>query len=354
MKTVVLRTKTRSLARIVRMAGKVLKKGGLVAFPTETVYGLGGNALSDESSKKIYAAKGRPSDNPLIVHVGNVKDVEKLVESIPEKAVKLMEAFWPGPLTLIFPKSGLVPKETTGGLDTVAIRMPSHPVAAALLKSLPFPVAAPSANLSGRPSTTEAYHVIEDLSGRVDMIIDDGDVPIGVESTILDLTGEVPTLLRPGFITVEEMERVIGKIEVDPAIETRNLIEKSIDVRKPKAPGMKYRHYAPKAEMTIISGPEAYVADYINANADDHTGILATEERKELYRKGVVVTVGHRSDPNEIAHHLFEALRTFDELKVTRIYSEDLSDSDIGTAIMNRLLKAAGGNYKVIDKEDLS
>ena len=336
--------KAEDLEKALARSREVLLSGGLVAFPTETVYGLGGNALDATAAQKIYAAKGRPSDNPLIVHVGRKEDVLPLVREIPENAEALMDAFWPGPLTIILPKSGLVPMETTGGLQTVALRMPSHPFANAMLKASGCPVAAPSANRSGRPSTTRFTHVVEDLYGRVDLLIDAGDVPIGVESTIIDLTGEAPTLLRPGKITIEELSSVIGPVLSDPAVLSENIIAHTAEAARPKAPGMKYRHYAPKASMWIVSGTPKEVAKAISELADEHSGILTAEEHQGLYTKGQILSVGSLRDPESIAHNLFARLRDFDAMGVDRIFSEDFSEADIGTAIMNRLLKAAGGN----------
>ena len=234
------------MEQIAAKAAEIWKKGGLVAFPTETVYGLGGNGLDKEASRKIYAAKGRPSDNPLILHIAAKEQVEALVSKVSDAGRLLMESFWPGPLTLIFPKAECVPLETTGGLNTVAIRMPNHPIAQALLKKSGLPIAAPSANVSGRPSPTLADHVIEDMDGRIDMIVDGGEVGIGVESTIVDVTGEIPTILRPGYITEEMLRNVVGEVDVDPAV--AGSVSAEI---KPKAPGMKYRHYAPKAPMGL-------------------------------------------------------------------------------------------------------
>ena len=336
--------KAEDLEKALRRCREVLLSGGLCAFPTETVYGLGGNALDASASKKIYAAKGRPSDNPLIVHVGRKEDVLPLAREVPEKAQELMDRFWPGPLTIILPKSSVVPDETTGGLQTVALRMPSHPFANAMLKSCGCPVAAPSANLSGRPSTTRFSHVLQDLRGRVELLIDAGDVPIGVESTIIDLSGEAPTLLRPGWITLEELSAVIGPVARDPAVLSENIIAHNAEVLHPKAPGMKYRHYAPRAEMWIISGEAKECADAINKAADERSGILTLDEHKGMYQKGRILSVGSLSDPESIAHNLFACLREFDDLGVTRIFSEDFSEEDPGTAVMNRLLKAAGGN----------
>ena len=244
--------------KVIEEAGRILKSGGLVAFPTETVYGLGGDGLNPGSSQKIYLAKGRPSDNPLIIHIADLESLDKIVRRIPEKARRMAEAFWPGPLTMIFEKSGAVPYETTGGLESVAVRMPSHPVAMALIKAGGGYVAAPSANTSGRPSPTQASHVREDLEGKIDMIIDGGSVGIGLESTIVDFTEEEPVILRPGYINQEMMEAVIGQVKVD-----RGLLITDEKVR-PKAPGMKYRHYAPKAPLTIVEGKAEAAAAYIN------------------------------------------------------------------------------------------
>lgn len=324
-------------------AAQILRDGGLVAFPTETVYGLGANALNEEAAKKIYAAKGRPSDNPLIAHISSMKELPALVSEIPEAGRRLAEKFWPGPLTMIFPKSGLVPYGTTGGLDTVAVRMPSDPVANRLIRLAGVPVAAPSANTSGRPSPTKAEHVIEDMNGKIEMILDGGEVGIGVESTIVDVSGPVPTLLRPGAVTVEMLRDTLGTVEIDPAI----LGPMKADV-KPKAPGMKYRHYAPKAEMTLVEGDPLKVAEYINrgvetALAEGKTaGVICTEESRDRYRSGILQVIGSREHEETVAHNLFAVLREFDELNVDCIFSESFSGNQLGQAIMNRLCKAAG------------
>lgn len=324
-------------------AAEILKQGGLVAFPTETVYGLGANALDEKAAKKIYEAKGRPSDNPLIAHIADFNDIQPLVSCIPELGKKLAEAFWPGPLTLIFPKSGLVPYGTTGGLDTVAIRMPSEAAAAELIRLAGIPVAAPSANTSGRPSPTAAEHVRQDMDGRIDMIVDGGPVGIGVESTIVDVTGEIPVLLRPGAITMEMLEAVVGKVEIDPAIAG----PVSPDIR-PKAPGMKYRHYAPKASLTLIEGSAGQVIEEINRLACEkqeagfRTGVICTDETKSQYRSGIIRSVGMRAREETIAHNLYATLREFDDLGVDYIYSESFDAVHLGQAIMNRLNKAAG------------
>ena len=346
MDTRILSVKTDGIELVSQAFSEVMEQGGIAAFPTETVYGLGGNGLSPDAAKKIYAAKGRPSDNPLILHIGKREQLDALVKRVPEEAERLMAAFWPGPLTLIFQKADAVPEETTGGLPTAAIRMPSDPTATRLLSDCRLPIAAPSANLSGRPSPTSFAHVKEDLYGRADLLIDGGDAKIGLESTILDLSGEVPTLLRPGFITLEALEEVIGEVRMDPALERENIISGRFKDLRPKAPGMKYRHYAPKAPLTIVEGDTEEVIRAINQAADEETGILTTEEHKDAYKKGQVLSVGRLSDPESIAHSLFAVLRAFDDLGVQKIYAEDLSPADIGQAVMNRLLKAAGGSVK--------
>ncbi len=356
-------------------AADIIRKGGLVAFPTETVYGLGGNALDPAASRKIYAAKGRPSDNPLIVHVASPEEVRPLVASLPERAEKLMEAFWPGPLTLILPKAEIVPMETTGGLETVAVRCPMNRLTLDFIRAAGLPIAGPSANTSGKPSPTEAEHVLHDLQGRIDMILDDGPVGIGVESTIVDVTGEVPTLLRPGAVTLEELESVLQeKVEVDPAIVAGG-VQEGIH---PKAPGMKYRHYAPSAEMTLVTtepmkaldyqGSEDMlrneyhrVANFIAGEAEiavregHKVGILCCEESRSQYRSRYggqeidIQVIGSRKDPLSMTHNLFRVLRQYDLDGVDRIFSESYSDRGVGFALMNRLRKAAGMREAVIE-----
>ena len=334
-------------AAALREAGAILKNGGLVAFPTETVYGLGGNALDADAARRIYAAKGRPSDNPLIIHIAETDALEAVAESVPESARALAEAFWPGPMTLIVPRGSAVPHATTGGLETVAVRMPSHPVASELIREAGGFVAAPSANASGRPSPTTAQHVLEDLDGRIDMIIDAGPVQIGLESTIIDCTTNPPMILRPGYISREMIGKVTGGVGVDPGI-----IAETADVR-PKAPGMKYRHYAPKAEMNIVEGSAGPVAEMIRRlarekmNAGCKVGILCSEESADAYPEGVVRSVGAARDEETIARHLYDTLRAFDADGVDFIYSEAFHTPRIGPAIMNRLQKAAG--YRVIE-----
>ncbi len=330
---------------ILRSAGEIIQAGGLVAFPTETVYGLGGDALNPDASRKIYAAKGRPSDNPLIVHIADLAHLSPLVKGeIPEKALLLADHFWPGPLTMIFDKTEIVPDETSGGLPTVAVRMPSHPAASAFIAAAGGYIAAPSANLSGRPSPTEAEHVIEDLNGRVEMILDGGKVDIGLESTIVDFTEDVPVILRPGFISLEMLREVLGEVKVDPGI-LADGEEKHI---RPKAPGMRYRHYAPKAPLTIVEGSEENVIRKINAlTAQYHaegkkTGVMAAGENIAAYHADLVKNVGSRSEDVTIAQSLFSALREFDAAGTDVIFSESFDTPRMGQAIMNRLLKAAG------------
>lgn len=343
-------------------AAKILQEGGLVAFPTETVYGLGANALNEDAARKIYEAKGRPSDNPLIAHIARKEDVEKLVAYIPESGRKLMDAYWPGPLTLVFPKSDIVPYGTTGGLETVAIRMPSDPVANRLIALAGVPVAAPSANTSGRPSPTTADHVYQDMNGKIEMIVDGGPVGIGLESTIVDVSGDVPSMLRPGAVTMEMLRKTLGRVEVDPAI-TGPL---KPDV-KPKAPGMKYRHYAPAAELVLVecekyreAGDMAGSVDHVGDSEQEQVakkimelanekleagyqvGIICTDESREKYTAGIVRSLGLRAREETIAHNLFAVLREFDDLAVDYIFSESFSKEALGQAIMNRLTKAAG------------
>lgn len=326
----------------IRTAGDIIKQGGLVAFPTETVYGLGGDALNPDSSRKIYAAKGRPSDNPLIIHICKLDDIYKIVSDFPTQAQKLAREFWPGPLTMVLPKAEVVPVETTGGLKTVAVRMPVDPIALSFIEAAGGYVAAPSANVSGRPSPTSSRYVEEDMCGRIEMIIDGGDVEIGLESTIIDLTGEIPMLLRPGMITLEMLQGVLGDVEVDKTILEGNV------AGKPKAPGMKYKHYAPKGELTIIAGNSEMVVKKINelakagVAAGEKIGIIGTEENIPFYEGNSVKSVGKKDDEVSIAKRLYRILREFDDEGITLIYSESFSTGGMGQAIMNRLLKAAG------------
>lgn len=331
--------------KIMKEAGELLKSGALVAFPTETVYGLGANALDEKAAAKIYAAKGRPSDNPLIIHIADMESLGLITEEIPKAAYVLAEKFWPGPLTMVMKKSDVVPYGTTGGLDTVAVRMPSHPIALKMIRHGGGYIAAPSANTSGRPSPTLASHVADDMDGIIPMILDGGAVGIGIESTIVDLTEEIPTILRPGFITKEMLEEVVGEVQIDKGLEA--------DAKTPpKAPGMKYRHYAPKAELIIVEGARETVVSKINELTADNqkkgivTGVIGTEETISNYSAKIVKSMGTRNDELSISSHLYSILREFDESEAEVIYSESFEEGAMGSAIMNRLLKAAG--HKII------
>ena len=330
----------------IKEASEILKNGGLVAFPTETVYGLGGDATDKEASRKIYAAKGRPSDNPLIVHIAKFSQLEDISKDLPENAKKLADAFWPGPLTMVVNKNNVIPYETTGGLDTVAVRMPNNPVALALIEESGCMIAAPSANTSGRPSPTKASHVYEDLSGKIEAILDGGSVDIGLESTIVDLTEDVVTILRPGYINMDMLREVVGEVRMDPGIVYND--KGTTSGARPKAPGMRYKHYAPKGDLTIISGEEDIVVATINQMTKEaldkgqRVGIIATSESADRYKDGQVLIIGDRADEGSIAHNLYDILRQFDEIGVDVIYSESFATPKMGQAIMNRLLKAAG------------
>ncbi|NLP45855.1 MAG: threonylcarbamoyl-AMP synthase [Epulopiscium sp.] len=331
---------------VIQQAGDILASGGIVAFPTETVYGLGANALDSKAIQKIFQAKGRPSDNPLIVHISKQEDLFPLVSEVPTVAIPLMKHFWPGPLTLIFPKSSLIPKEITGGLSTVGIRYPIHPIARAIIQAAKVPIAAPSANLSGKPSPTKAEHVIHDLDGRVNMIVDGGNSIVGLESTVLDITGKTPMILRPGGITKDMLESVIGPVLLDPTLDDGREIKKGT---VPKAPGMKYKHYAPKAQIEIMVGEIETVVKNIQKRIQENKnhkkiGIMATDQTKNKYKDSdiVVISVGDRNKPETIASHLFDVLRQFDDMDMDIIYAEGIPEVQMGMAIMNRLVKASG------------
>ncbi|HDK7166859.1 threonylcarbamoyl-AMP synthase [Clostridium sporogenes] len=349
MKTKVVRLDENNIdEHVISKAGNILRQGGLVVFPTETVYGLGANALDKDAVKKIFEAKGRPQDNPLIVHISKVKDIEKLVEEIPPIAQKLMDKFWPGPMTIILKKKDIIPNETSAGLDSIGIRMPSNKIAMELISMAGAPIAAPSANLSGKPSPTDLETCIEDLDGRVNMILGGDNSEVGVESTVIDCTINPPCILRPGGITLEMLKEVDSDIYIDPAI-----MKKPDKELRPKAPGMKYRHYAPKAPLKIIKGDLNKTIEKINEmvqnyiDAEKKVGIIATDETIDNYKKGEVVSIGSRKDLNTIAHNLFYVLRTFDEKNVDLILSEAFEEKDMGVAIMNRLKKSAG--YDIIN-----
>ncbi|MGL6174721.1 MAG: L-threonylcarbamoyladenylate synthase [Cellulosilyticaceae bacterium] len=329
-------------------AASIIQAGGLVAVPTETVYGLAANALDGKAVSGIYKAKGRPSDNPLIVHIASLDMLDSLVKNISPKAKLLIDAFWPGPLTLIFEASDLIPKEVCAGLSTVAIRFPSHPVICDLIKLSGVPLAAPSANTSGKPSPTNATRVIDDLFGKVDAIIDGGDCSVGLESTVVATNGEIPTILRPGGVTESMLRTVVDEVAIDPA-----LIKQDSDIT-PISPGMKYTHYSPNAQVIIIKGDLNIVAQEINERAKLHTnegktvGVLATDETLSLFNADQVLSVGSQNNLNEIAANLFEVLRHFDDFNIDIVYSLAFPSEGIGKAIMNRLEKSAG--YNIIDK----
>lgn len=326
-------------------AAAALQQGGLVAFPTETVYGLGADGLNGEACRRIYAAKGRPSDNPLILHIGDLAMLGQIAAAVPETAQKLMDAFWPGPMTLIFPKTEAVPLSVTGGLDTVAVRFPSHPVALALIRAAGRPIAAPSANTSGKPSPTRAAHVAEDLGGKIDYLLDGGPCDVGVESTIVDVSSSVPTLLRPGGITLEMLRQVVGRVDVDPAI-----MEKPAPDLRPKAPGMKYKHYAPSCPVILVRGtPEAVVAAVNAQSVGKRAGVLCTDETAPLYQAALVRSLGKRTDLAQVARSLFDGLRGLDEAGAEVIFCEVFPTTGEGLAVMNRLQKAAGYTFWDVD-----
>ncbi|WP_368658127.1 L-threonylcarbamoyladenylate synthase [Metabacillus halosaccharovorans] len=332
-----------SYPHITQAAAK-LKENEVVAFPTETVYGLGANAFSDDAVRKIFEAKGRPSDNPLIVHIASQEQLDEFVEDIPEYATTLISHFWPGPLTLVLKKKGeRLSDLVTAGLDTVGVRMPDHPIALALLKEANVPVAAPSANRSGKPSPTQATHVYHDLQGRISGIIDGGSTGVGVESTVIDCTTKIPTILRPGGVTKEQMEEIVGEVHVD-----RALVEEG---HAPKSPGMKYTHYAPNAPVIIVDRSHSFIQQQIDRYEKEgkKVGVLTTEEAENNYRATKVISCGNRSDLQTVAAQLYDVLRQFDQEDVDLIVSESFPQAGVGVAIMNRLLKAAGN--QVITEE---
>lgn len=327
--------------------GKAVKDGKLAVIPTETVYGLGANALDEIAVEKIFIAKGRPQDNPLIVHIGDLKELENLVEEVPDVAKKTMDLFWPGPITIILKKKDIVPLKTSGGLDSVGIRFPSNKIAQEIIKASKVPIAAPSANLSGKPSPTEVHRCIEDLDGKVDYIVGGNESEIGLESTVLDCTVYPPCILRPGAITLEDLKKVDEKIYIDKA-----LFEHS-EVNKPKAPGMKYRHYAPKAELIIVKGNIEDTIIKINSLAETfkesrkNVAVLTTDETILKYNCDYKISIGSRNNINTVGKNLFEALRKCDDLKVDVILCEAFEEIGVGIAVMNRLNKASG--YNIIE-----
>lgn len=324
-------------AAVARTA-EILRAGGVAAIPTETVYGLAANALDSAAVSKIFKAKGRPEDNPLIVHIAQIDWLSRYALDIPESAYKLAEAFWPGPLTILLKKSPVIPRNVTAGMDSVGIRFPSHPVAQAVIKAAGIPLAAPSANISGSPSPTKAAHVLHDFDGKIDMILDGGDCSVGVESTVLSLFGKVPCVLRPGGVTPEQIASVLGDVEVDPAV-THPLAGDA----KPASPGMKYKHYAPKANVIILNGSLPDFAAYVNAHAPGTEGcaVLCYEGEQELFRVPSVC-YGTEKDSSAQARDLFDSLRMLDKMNAKVVYARCPEKSGVGLAVYNRLLRAAG------------
>lgn len=317
-------------------AAKILRGGGLVGIPTETVYGLAANALDGKAVSKIFAAKGRPGDNPLIVHICEFDQIYKLVAEVPESAKKLAKAFWPGPMTMILPKAACIPDEVSAGLPTVAIRFPSHPAAQRIIRESGLPLAAPSANTSGRPSPTTAQHVLHDLSGKIDAVLDGGSCGVGVESTVITLADNPPRLLRPGGITLEQLRSVLGTVKMDNAV----LHPLKAGVRA-ESPGMKYKHYSPKANVIILDGTDAQYKDYVNAHAAPHVMALCYDgDDKEL--SVPAICYGGSQDDSAMAHELFDALREFDERGADTVYARCPAPQGVGLAVCNRLMRAAG------------
>ena len=318
-------------------AASILKKGGLLGIPTETVYGLGANALDEEAVLHIFEAKGRPQDNPLILHVPGADWLERYCRDIPPAAYTLAARFWPGPLTMILPRREIVPLRTTGGLDTVGVRCPDHPITLAIIREAGIPIAAPSGNTSGRPSPTTAQHMLEDMDGKIDGIVDGGPCSVGVESTIIDLTTAPPRLLRPGGLPLEALEEVLGEVTVDKAVR-----QKLADDEKAKAPGMKYRHYAPKAPVTVITGTPGASAAYIAAHLAADSGVICFDEYAPLFDGHIIHRLGPAADKLTQAQHVFDALRTFDDTDAAEILAQCPDESGLGLAVSNRLKKAAG------------
>lgn len=320
----------------IRIAGRILKSGGLVAIPTETVYGLAANALDGKAVAGIFRAKGRPQDNPLIVHIASLSQWEPLVMQIPSLAMELAKAFWPGPLTIILPKAACIPDEVSAGLNTVAVRFPSHPVAQAVIREAGIPLAAPSANLSGKPSPTTVGHVMEDLDGKIEAVVDGGGCSVGVESTVVSLAGDVPVLLRPGGITLEQLKRVLGNVKVNAAV-----LNPLKEGEKAASPGMKYKHYAPQAHVIILDGDYSLYKDYVNSHAQKGVAALCYNgEEKEL--QVPCVCYGGKEDYSEQAKELFDALRELDALSAHTVYARCPEPKGVGLAVYNRLIRAAG------------
>jgi len=335
----------------IRAAADIIRKGGLVAFPTETVYGLGADALNPKAVSALFQAKKRPLDNPPIVHVENVNDVYRLATQVPQKADKLMKTFWPGPLTLVFKRSRIIPDVTVAGLNTIAIRMPQHAVALALIRESRCPIAAPSANLAGKPSPTSAEHVLDDLNGRIDAILDAGPTSVGVESTVLDMGVDPPMILRPGGTPLEALRKAIGKVQLHPFVAA----EKELPIEKTRSPGMKHKHYAPNAKVILVEGTIPAVIAKVKELAEAYrlkgikVGVLATDETLAAYRADVVKSLGSRFNLAVVAQNLFRLLRELDTEGVNVIIAEGVSSEGLGLAVMNRLRKASG--YNIVKAE---
>ena len=321
----------------IQEAAAILRRGGLLGIPTETVYGLGADALNEDAVVRIFLAKGRPQDNPLIIHVPDASWLEQYCRDVPPEAYRLAERFWPGPLTMILPRRDIVPLQTTGGLETVGVRCPDHPVTLAIIRAAGVPIAAPSGNTSGRPSPTTAAHMIEDMDGKIEGMFDGGPCAVGVESTIIDLTCTPPRLLRPGGLPLEALEAVLGHVDVDKAVVS--LLKAG---ERPKAPGMKYRHYAPKAPVTVVTGDPAASAQYIQAHLPEGAGVICFTEYKVLFPGRSIHDLGPAADKEEQARRVFDALREFDHEAVTEIYAQCPDTAGLGLAVANRLKKAAG------------
>ena len=328
----------------VRDAAAILRRGGLLGIPTETVYGLGADALNEDAVSRIFQAKGRPQDNPLIIHVPDASWLERYCRSVPPAAYQLAERFWPGPLTMILPRRDIVPLQTTGGLETVGVRCPNHPVTLAIIEAAGVPIAAPSGNTSGRPSPTTAAHMIEDMDGRIDGIVDGGPCTVGVESTIIDLTVTPPRLLRPGGLPLESLRQVLGEVAVDKAV--TGLLAAG---ERPRAPGMKYRHYAPHAPVTVVTGEPERSARRIQGLLSDTAGVICFDEYAPLFPGHIIHKLGPAADKSAQARHVFDALRTFDGTDVTEIFAQCPDDGGLGLAVANRLKKAAG--FHLIDAD---
>ena len=319
----------------IEKAAEIIKSGGLVAIPTETVYGLGADALNEKALCKIFEVKDRPADNPLIIHVSSVAELQKWCKNIPDSAYKLAEAFWPGPLTLLLEKKPIIPSLVTAGLSTVAVRCPQHPMALELIRLSGVPIAAPSANPSGKPSPTTANHVLGDIGGKIEAVLDGGPCTVGLESTIIDMTVNPPRVLRPGGITREQLSAVLGAVEIDGGLINPD--------EKPKAPGMKYRHYAPQAEVIILNGDKQKIFDYINNAPNEGTAVLCFESEEVYINNKLCLSYGSEAKPSTLAENLFSALRELDRADINTIYARIPSEEGVGFAVANRLKKAAGG-----------